>query len=163
MIKPLFQRVLVAYDGSKESLQAALYGIIMAKTLKCQLKVVYVVDTATIKHLALSKFLVAEEAASAETALTQDGERNLAYVEQLAKTKGVRIQTQLLRGAVWSQIIAASQDFNANVILVGGNTTIRSATDHNVVGSNNRELINSAKCSVMVVREPYVEQLFKLA
>ena len=163
MIKPLFQKVLVAYDGSRESLQAALYGIIMAKTLKSQIKIVYVIDTATIKHLTITKFLAADEALSAESALQQDGERNLAYIAELAKSKGVKIQTELRRGAVWSQIALCAEDFKANVILLGGNINIKSATEHNVVGSNNRELINSAKCSVMVVREPYVEQLFKLA
>lgn len=61
MIKPFFQKVLVAYNGSKSSLHAVMYAILMAKAYKCRVKVVYVVDTDTIKKLTLTKFLMKEE------------------------------------------------------------------------------------------------------
>lgn len=35
MIKPLFQRVVVAYNGSQSSLHTVLYAILMAKVYKC--------------------------------------------------------------------------------------------------------------------------------
>ena len=61
MIKPLFQNVLVLVNGSESSIHAVQYGILMSKLYHCNLKAVYVVDTATLKQLTLSKFFVADE------------------------------------------------------------------------------------------------------
>ena len=61
MIKPLIQKVIVAINGSEKSLHAAMYGIIMARQYKCELKAVYVVDTASLRQLTMSGFLYKEE------------------------------------------------------------------------------------------------------
>ena len=58
MIKSLFQKVIVAYNGSKSSLNALMYGIVLAKIHKIQLKIVYVVDSASIKSLVLTKIMI---------------------------------------------------------------------------------------------------------
>lgn len=164
MIKPLFQRVIVAINGSAASLHAAMYGILMAKTYHCNLKAVYVVDTATIKQLMMSKFLLSDESFSTEEGLVSDGQRNLSYIADLAKSKGIKIETELRKGAVWSEIISAADDYKADLILLGNqaptdtSTIIRSETS-----LENRSIIGSAHCSVLVVNEQYIEQLFKLA
>ena len=164
MIKPLFQKVLVAYNGSQSSLRAVLYAIMMAKQFKCQVKVVYVVDTATIKQLTLSKFLIKDEAENIEGKLQSDGDRNLNYVQTLAKSKGVKIELELKKGAVWSEIITAADTFKADLILLGGTTgsSTYSTLQRDVVKAQDAEIIGSAHCSVMVVRQPYIEQLFKI-
>ena len=74
MIKPLFQKVLVAYNGSKSSLHAVMYAILMAKCYKCHVKVVCVVDTATIKHLMLTKFVI------------EDASLNEIFIEKVGET-----------------------------------------------------------------------------
>ena len=61
MIRTLFKKIVVAYNGSISSLHAVMYGVMMAKIYKCQVKVVYVVDTDSIKRLVLKKFLVNDE------------------------------------------------------------------------------------------------------
>ncbi len=164
MIKNLFQKVLVAYNGSESSLQAVLYGIIMAKQYKCQLKVVYVVDTVSLRQLTLTKFMISEESGHLEESLIQDGARNLSYAVELAKSKGVKIETELLKGAVWSEIIAAADKMKADLILIGGKTTSSSLTNHHdMVSLHNSEIIGSAHCSVMLVRKEQLKELFKLA
>ena len=165
MIKPLFQNIIVAVNGSEQSIHAAMYAILMAKLYRCHLKVVYVVDTATLKKLTLSKFFVSEESASYEKNLTEDGNRYLVYISDLAKSKGITIETELRKGAVWSEIIASADDFNAGLILLGGRPYSESdgAIRHDATSMANSEIIGSAHCSVLVVREPKIEQLFKLA
>ena len=164
MIKPLVQKVLVAYNGSRSSLQAVKYAIIMAKQIKCQVKVVYVVDTVTIRQLTISKFMVSDEGEQIETSLISDGERNLSYAENLAKAKGIKLETELRKGSVWSEIISAADQFKAELILIGGSTDSNPFSNkHDVVSAQNSEIIGSAHCSVMLVREPHIEQLFKLS
>jgi len=163
MIKPLFQNVLIAANGSESSLHASMYGILMAKQYHIKLKVVFVVDTATLRQLTLSKFFVADESDSYESNLCSDGDHYLKYVTDLARQKGIKIETELRKGAVWSEIIAAADEFKAGLILIGGKEIKSYDTLHrNVVSISRSEIIASAHCSVMVVREPQIEQLFKL-
>ena len=61
MIRPLYRNVLVLINGSESSIYAAKYGILMSKLYRCNLKAIYVVDTATLKQLTLNKFFVSEE------------------------------------------------------------------------------------------------------
>ena len=167
MIKPLFQNVLVAVNGSESSIHAAMYGILMAKLYHLHLKIVYVVDVATLKQLTLSKFFVAEESESYEESLIADGKKYLNYVTGLATSKGLRIDTELRKGAVWSEIILAADESKSGLIILGGREPIASSygntVRHNVVSAARSEIIGSAHCSVLVVHEPHMEQLFNIA
>lgn len=164
MLKSLFQKVLVAYNGSKSSLNAVLYGIMMAKVYKCSLKIVYVVDTASIKQLTISKFMVADEAEKISINLEEDGKKNLEYCSGLAKQKGIKVETEVLHGVVWSEIIRAADSCKADLILLGGlsdNNDLYSS--HANVSKQESEIIGSAHCSVMVVRDQYMEHKFRMS
>lgn len=163
MIKPLFKNILVAVNGSEASMHASLYGIILAKQMHVNLKAVFVVDTATLKQLTMTKFFVADESESYEANLVSDGEHYLKYITDLAKQKGVKIETELRKGAVWSEIITASDEFKADLILIGGREFHSyDSLRHNVVSESRSEIIASSRCSVLVVKNPELEQLFKL-
>lgn len=162
MIKPLFQNITVAVNGSESSIHAAMYGILMAKLYHSHLKFVYVVDTATIKSLTLCNFLIKEESSIYEDNLNADGNKYLDYVSKLAKSKNVKVETELRQGAVWSEIILAAEEFKSGLILLGGVSL--SPSEHSALFSTvDRDIILHSKCSVMVVHEPNIEQLFKMA
>lgn len=166
MIKPLFQNVVIVINGSEASIHAAQYGILMAKLYRCNLKAVYVVDTASLKQLTASKFFVADESRMYEESLRIDGQRYLEYVSDLAKSKGVMIQTELRSGAVWSEVIMSADEMKAGLILLGGYKSEMNSSrieKHDVVSSSSRDIIANAHCSVLVVREKMIEQLYKLA
>ena len=165
MIKPLVQKVLVAYNGSESSLNAVLYAIMMSKAIKCSVKVLYVVDTASIKQLLLSKFIVADEAENMTKRLYSDGERNMEYVKKLSESKGVKLETQITEGTVWSELILKADEYKADLILLGGTTSSKTSQTlkKDKISLQDSEILGSAHCSVMVVREPYVRELFKLS
>ena len=120
MAKPLVKKIIACVNGTSESIQAVMYAIILAKQLSLQLKVVYVVDTATIKFLTNSKFFAPDEKLKYEESLSQDGKNILEYVSSLALTKGIKAETELLSGAVASEILASAEKFKADLIIVGG-------------------------------------------
>ncbi|MBQ8013348.1 MAG: universal stress protein [Treponema sp.] len=167
MIKPLIQKVVVAVNGSEQSIHAAMYGILLSKQYKCELKAIYVVDTSTLRQLTMSRIFLEEESRNYEKRLCDDGSRYLSYLEKLAKEKGVKIETELKKGAIWSELIKAAEDFGANLILLGGkehpNDTARNSVRHDKISATNSEIIGSASCNVLVVREPDIEKLFKIA
>jgi len=122
---------------------------------------VYVVDTATIKQLMLSKIFVPEESIEYERSLEANGERYLSFVEELANAKGVKIEKEIRRGAVYTEIITAAEEHKADLIVMGGWEKDRSARD--IIGHAHHEIMINAKCSVMVVKESNIDQIFKQA
>ncbi|MBR4323366.1 universal stress protein [Treponema sp.] len=167
MIKPLIQKVIVAVNGSEQSIHAAMYGILLSKQYECDLKAVYVVDTSTLKQLTMSRIFYEEESRNYEKRLEDDGKRYLTYLEKLAAEKGVKIETELKKGAIWSELIKAAEDFGANMILLGGkeqpNDTAQNTVRHDKISATNAEIIGSASCNVLVVRQSNIEKIFKIA
>jgi len=158
-MKPLISNIVTAVTGSDASILAAKYAIVMAKLYNCRLGAVYVVDTATIKQLQLSKIFIQEESAEYERSLEANGERYLSFVEQLARDKGVKIEREIRKGAVYTEILTVADDRKADLIVLGGWEKDRSPRD--IVGHAHREIIINAKCSVIVVKSPNIEQIYK--
>lgn len=161
MAKDFFKRIIVAVNGSEASIQAAMYGIMMSRCYNLKMKAIYVVDTATIKYLSLNKFLIDEEKFHYEDQLTQDGANYLKYVERLALSKGVKIETQLLTGGVYSEIVKAADDYNADLLLLGGNHSNSSKGSKSSTSDAEKNILLSAHVPVLFVQKPEIERLFK--
>jgi len=161
MMKPLFSNILVAITGSDASILAAKYAIVLAKTTKSKLAAVYVVDTATIRQLTLSKIFVQEESQDYERSLEANGERYLSFVEELAHAKGVKIDREIRRGAVYTEILAAADERKADLIVLGGWEKDRSSRD--IVSHSHREIMVNSKCTVLLTKEPDVDLLYRQA
>jgi nucleotide-binding universal stress UspA family protein len=158
-MKPMFQTIVVAVSGSEQSLNAARYGIALAKSSRGKLIAVYVVDTATLKELLMSRIFVEEESEEYKQGLERNGQRYLSYVAEMAQKKGVAVDKLLRHGAVSTEILQAADESKASVILLGafaGQTSLR-----DVIGRQHREILRNAKCSVLVVKEPDIESLFR--
>jgi nucleotide-binding universal stress UspA family protein len=140
---------------------AAKYAIVMAKQYRCRLSAVYVVDTATIRQLTLSKIFIQEESQEYERSLEANGDRYLSFVEELARAKGIRIERDVRRGAVYTEILQAADERKADLIILGGWEKDRSARD--IISNSHREIMVNAKCSVLLVKEPSIDQIYKQA
>ncbi|MBQ1629757.1 MAG: universal stress protein [Treponema sp.] len=170
-MKTLVKKILVAVNGSQSSVRAAMYGILMAKQYSCLMKVVFVVDTETIKFLVSSNFFIPEERDSYTESLRADGKTYLNYVHKLANSKGIQIETELREGSVWAEVIKASEEYSADMILLGGhenkNDVLRSIDNSyirkSVVASARSEIVNYAPCPVLVVNKQDIEALFKIS
>jgi nucleotide-binding universal stress UspA family protein len=158
-MKSLFENLVVAVSGSDASISAAKFAVIMAKTYGCRLTAVYVVDTATLKQLMMSRIFIPEESAEYEQSLVANGERYLSFVEELAKAKGVALERVLKRGAIFSEIISAAEERSADAIILGGWEKDRYSRD--IISNSCKEILYSSRCSVIVVKEPSIDQMYK--
>ena len=158
-MKPLISSIVTSITGSDASISAAKYAIVMAKNYHCSLTMVYVVDTATIKQLMLSKIFIQEESVEYEKSLEENGERYLSFMEELAQAKEVTIKKEIRKGAVPAEILAAAEECNADLIVMGGWEKDRSAKD--IIGHVHREILFNAKCPVLVVKEPNIDMIYK--
>lgn len=170
MIKPLLKNIIVAINGTQSSVQAAMYGIMLAKQYSLNMKAVYVVDTATIKFLTSQNFLVSEEKDSYEIDLKRDGKTYLDYVQNLAKSKGVQIETELRSGSVWAEIVNSADESEADLILIGGHESKRKFANsmdteprRSTATTTRNSIVNYAHCPVLVIHKPEIEALFKIS
>lgn len=162
MIKPLFQNILVMVNGTDASINAVCYAVLMAKLYRCRVYATYVVDTATIKQLTLNRIFIEEESREYEQSLEDNGKRYLSFVEEMAQAKGVKVETELRRGAIWSEVVASAEEKKIDVILLGGHDS-ESGDEKEIISASYRSIMLNARCSVLIVKERLIEQLFKLA
>lgn len=162
MIKPLFQNILVMVNGTDASINAVRYAILMSKLYRCRVYAVYVVDTATIKQLTLNRIFIEEESREYEKSLEENGKRYLSYVDDIGKSKGVRIETELRRGAIWSEVVTMADEKKIDAILLGGMES-QAPDQKEIMSSSYKSIMLNARCSVLIVKEKMIEQLFKLA
>lgn len=162
--KAFFKKIIVAVNGRQSSVQAAMYGIMMAKIYKLELKFVCVVDTATIKLIAMNHLFVSNEKIGFEEKLTEDGERYLSYVEKLAEDKGVKCEKELRKGGVFTEILKAAEEFEADLILLGGNIKESGKTGikKSVFNEEQNSILANSGCPVMIVQKPDIEAEFKI-
>ena len=158
-MKPLFQTVVVAVSGSEASIKAAKYGIALAKGYRSNLIAVYVVDTATLRELLISKIFVEDESSEYERSLEDNGRRYLNYVDELAQKKGITVEKELRKGSVSTEIVRAADEKNADLILLGGIEDKGGLRE--VMSRQHREILNHAKCSVLVVKHPDIDFLYR--
>jgi nucleotide-binding universal stress UspA family protein len=154
-MKALWQTIVVAVSGSEASINAAKYGIAIAKLYRTRLLAVYVIDTATLKELLLSKIFVEDESTEYEQSLEQNGHRYLNYVEELAQKKGVEVEKILRRGAISTEIVKAAEENSADLVLLGGFEEKSSLRDS--LGRQHREILRHSKCSILVVKEQDID------
>jgi nucleotide-binding universal stress UspA family protein len=93
--------------------------------------------------------------------LEANGERYLSFVEELARAKGVKVEREIRRGAVYTEILTVADEKKADLIILGGWEKERNARD--IISHAHREIMVGAKCSVYLVKEPLVDQLYKQA
>jgi len=160
-MKPLISNILTAVTGTDASILAAKYAIVLSKQYHCKLTAVYVVDTATIKQLTLSKIFIQEEAADYIQNLENNGHRYLTYIEELAHAKGVKLEKVIRKGSIFTEILHEADEKKADLILLGG--WEKDTKTRDIIGHSHREIMANAKCSVILVKEPNIDQIYKHA
>jgi nucleotide-binding universal stress UspA family protein len=133
----------------------------MAKQYRCRLSAVYVVDTATIRQLTLSKIFIQEESHEYEASLEANGKRYLDFSEELGRAKGIKVEKEIRRGVVYTEIVKTAEEKHADLIVLGGWEKDRSPRD--IISHSHREVMVYAKCSVLLVKEQNVDSLYKQA
>jgi nucleotide-binding universal stress UspA family protein len=109
----------------------------------------------------MSKIFIQEESQEYEKSLEANGERYLSFVEELAKAKGIKIEREIRRGAVYTEILAVADEKKADLIVLGGWEKDRSPRD--IISHSHREIMISAKCSVLLAKEPNIDLIYKQA
>ncbi len=147
----MFQRILIATDGSKHAEFAARVGVELAKMSGGKVTALYVVDKGrTIGSVVESGYDVAKDVADGtRLGLQKEGKSATSYIEDLAKSSGVGVESKVLVGNPAETILKASEKDLVDSIVIGsiGQTGITKF----LLGSVAEKVVRGSKIPVIVV------------
>ena len=156
----LISKILLLTDGSEGCISVAKYGIILSKITGAALKAIYVVNTDLLKQLERARIFVKIEEVDYESDLEDDGQDYLQEITELAASKGVHLETELLKGIVHKIAIQKIEEWNADLLIMGELEPglPRQDISHDELGL----LLRKARCSVLVAKEQRgLDELFE--
>lgn len=143
MTNQLFEKILIATDGSEKNRAAVEEALRIGRLCGSTVYAVYVMD------------LGAFESASADvvirdtwTVVQQEAETALAYVRTLAE--GVNLETVVLDGKPAAQIVKFAEENKIDLIVIG--TRGKRGLERLLLGSVAEQVIRMAPCKVLVVK-----------
>ena len=115
----MFKRILVAYDGSPESGRALIAGIQLAKSLKSDLRTVYVNE----KLPAYAAGYVDVGGNDASVLLPRQASQYYQMLqvraEQAARQEGIALKTELVEGDEVTAIVECVQRTQSDLLVTG--------------------------------------------
>lgn len=154
------QRILLYVDGSEECITAAQYGIALAKATGAALHAIYVVNISMLQELTKAKIFVQIEQMDYEQDLEQDGKRYLHYIKEMAASKGLTVQSELVKGVVNKEVVQHIENIQADLLIMGELSAVISRSDS--FHDESELIFRKAKCTVLVVKDAErVEQIFE--
>jgi nucleotide-binding universal stress UspA family protein len=130
---------------------AAMYGIKMAAEHGARLTAVYVVNTKALSELVKAGIFVAIERDEYQRDLQADADRYLRHVAKLAAQLQLEIETVKLEGATHVMVRQLLKERNADLLVLGGITDIRSRREE--LSSETDRMMRTSPCPVLVVRD----------
>jgi nucleotide-binding universal stress UspA family protein len=146
MVKEMFEKILIATDGSEHSVRAAKKGIDLAKLSSGTVTAVYVVDP----NRALSdvSFNIADDVLEGlKQSMMAEGDKATSSVEESAKAAGVPVDKKVVEGNPAEEILKISEGMD--VVVMG--SVGRTGLSKFLLGSVAEKVVRNSKVPVMVV------------
>jgi nucleotide-binding universal stress UspA family protein len=140
----MFEKILVATDGSEHSERAARMAIELAKLSGGTVTALYVTDISRMSHLPDDMLLF-----SIRELLTKEGNEAVDYLRRLAEESGVAFDKKVVEGNPGDEITKFAYGAGMNVIVIG--SVGRTGLDKFLLGSVAEKVVRSSKVPVLTV------------
>ena len=150
----MFERILIATDGSKFSEKAAKVGIELAKLSGGKVIIVYVADIS--KYVSSAGLIppfggVSPDAINDVVASVREtGEKATLQVNELARASGVISERQIVEGNPPSEILRIAEDEKIDTIVMG--SIGKTGLEKFLMGSVAEKVVHNSKLPVLIVR-----------
>jgi nucleotide-binding universal stress UspA family protein len=145
----MYQKILIAVDGSATSDSALEEAIKLAQRLDSRIAIMYVLED--ILYWKEENYI---DYAELQASIKASGEKMLAKAEMLAQRASVAAETKLVEaaggGRVASIIVAEAEHWQAELIVIG--THGRSGVSRLLLGSVAENVVRSAPMPVLLIR-----------
>jgi nucleotide-binding universal stress UspA family protein len=150
----MFERILIATDGSKFSEKAAKVGIELAKLSGGKVIIVYVADIS--KYVSSAGLIppfggVSPDAINDVVAsIRETGEKATLQVNELARAAGVISERLIVEGNPPSEILRIAEDEKIDTIVMG--SIGKTGLEKFLMGSVAEKVVHNSKLPVLIVR-----------
>ena len=150
----MFDRILIATDGSKFSEKAAKVGIELAKLSGGKVIIVYVADIS--KYVSSAGLIppfggVSPDAINDVVAsIRETGEKATLQVNELARASGVISERQIVDGNPPSEILRIAEAEKIDTIVMG--SIGKTGLEKFLMGSVAEKVVHNSKLPVLIVR-----------
>jgi nucleotide-binding universal stress UspA family protein len=147
VIKTRYSKILVAIDGSKESINAARYAIGLAKKDNA-----HIIALTAMNLPSLYGWSPVESPYTWQRKYTKERKKWFEEIERLAKRNNVKIRTEIAESTMSAQgtIVRYAKEHNVDAIVVG--TRGMSGFAKQLLGSTALGVATYAHCTVIVVK-----------
>lgn len=150
----MFERILIATDGSKFGEKAAKVGIELAKLSGGKVIIVYVAD---INKYTSSAGLISPFGGPSPEAIDnvvanirEAGEKATLHVKELARASGVTSDRLIVEGNPPSEILRIAENDKIDVIVMG--SIGKTGLEKFLMGSVAEKVVHDSKLPVLIVR-----------
>jgi len=149
----MFEKILIATDGSKHSDRAAEAGIEMAKLYGSAVTALFVMDIG--KEYGPLGDLISKVAddliAGIRGNLQNQGDQVTKRVEEMAKMAGIAVTRKITEGYPAEDIIRVAKEGDMNLIVIGGIGA--TGLERFLLGSVADKVVRSSNIPVLVVKK----------
>jgi nucleotide-binding universal stress UspA family protein len=140
----MFEKILVATDGSEHGEKAAKIAIELAKLSGGTVTAIYVADTSRTSHLPDDMLLF-----SIRELLLKEGNEALDFVENQAREAGVNFERALVEGNPGEEIINYALKNEKDMIIMG--SVGRTGLDKFLLGSVAEKVVRNSRVPVLTI------------
>lgn len=148
----MFEKIMIATDGSRHSQRAAEVGIEVARLYSSEVTALYVVDIA--KEYAsigdLTSKVAEEVISSLRASLFQQGEAATGQVEELGRRAGIEVRSRVVEGHPAEVILRLAEEEQFNLLVLGGIGV--TGLGRFLLGSVAERVVRSSEVPVLVAR-----------
>ena len=154
------EKMLVYIDGSEQSITAAQYALCLARDTGASLSVLYVINTRALDDLVKASIFLMEEQEEYKRDIEADATRYLNLVTDMARRKGVAMETIIRKGSIHQEILAAVRENEFDLLIIGELSRIRSRRDE--LYNDAERAMRQVNCSVLIAKdEDRINDLFE--
>jgi len=143
MTQKLFEKILVATDGSEKNKPAIAEALRIGRECNAEVHAIYVIDIGIFESASAGA-----SAADAWALLQSEAATALAQVK--SKADGVTLETVILEGHPAAQIVKYATEQKIDLIVIG--TQGKKGIERLLLGSVAESVIRSAPCRILVVK-----------
>ena len=141
----MFQKIVIATDGSETSQKAAKMGVELAKMHNALIMVVYVADTSRLGYL--SDYI--QYSGVIRELMLNEGKVSTDYVEERALAAGVGCEKKILEGRPSDELLRISRESGVDLLVMG--SVGRGGLDRFLLGSVAEKVVQHSKVPIMLV------------
>jgi len=141
----LFTKILVPVDGSDNSYRALDAALFLSEKLGSNITVLHVMEEVPITHIESQKLL-----SELLEAYKKENQDILSKCSEIARKKGVTINTILLQGNPASIILDFSKKEKYDIVIMGSRGVGK--FKELILGSVSSKIVHHSSCEVLLIR-----------